>query len=124
MKKILIVLALLITFFIIYFLQINLFNWFTIFKISPNIFIILVLFIGLFAGRWVGASLGIIFGMLLDLISGTAINITGVFLGIIGYAGGYLEQNFSKDSKLTIMLMCIGATFLYELRNLWKHDNI
>ena len=69
MKKILISLAFLITFFIVYFLQINLFNFFTIFGISPNIFIILVLFIGLFAGKWLGTSMGIIFGILLDLFS-------------------------------------------------------
>ena len=34
--------------------------------------------------------------------------------GTIGYLGGYLEKNFSKDSRITIILMVIIATFLFE----------
>jgi len=29
--------------------------------------------------------------------------------------GGYLEKDFSKDSKITVMLMCATATAGYEL---------
>ena len=29
--------------------------------------------------------------------------------------GGYLEKNFSKDSKLTVILICIGATLFYDI---------
>lgn len=52
MKKTLIIIGLFITFLLLYFLQVNLFSWFTIAGINPNTFIILMLFIGLFAGRW------------------------------------------------------------------------
>ena len=43
MKKILSIIAITIVFFVIYFLQINLFNWFNIYGISPNLFIIFIL---------------------------------------------------------------------------------
>lgn len=62
-----------------------------------------------------GTSLGIAFGILLELIVGSKVGISGILLGIVGYTGGYLDKNFSKDSKLTIILMCIGTTFVYEL---------
>ena len=62
-----------------------------------------------------GTNLGIIFGMLLDLIVESKIGITGILLGIVGYTGGYLDKNFSKDSKLTLILITIGATFVYEI---------
>ena len=36
-------------------------------------------------------------------------------LGIIGLAGEYLDKNFSKESKITIILMIIGSTLIYEI---------
>lgn len=70
MKKVLIVFLLFIAFFIIYFLQSNFFNWFTIGGIKPNLFVILVLFVGLFAGRIRGILFGAIFGIFLDFFIG------------------------------------------------------
>lgn len=115
MKKTLIIIALCIAFIIAYFLQSNFFNWFTIAGIKPNLFVILVLCIGLFAGRTTGTLLGMTFGLLLDIFIRAKIGTTGIILGIIGFAGGYLDKNFSKDSKLTIILMCMGATAFFEL---------
>ena len=51
MKKISIIIALIITFFIIYCLQVNIFSTFTIAGVKPNLFIMYVLFIGLFANQ-------------------------------------------------------------------------
>lgn len=54
MKKVLIHIGLIITFIIIYLLQSIFFNGFTIAGIMPNIFIILMLYIGLYMGRSMG----------------------------------------------------------------------
>ena len=51
MKKVLIGFLLFIAFFIIYFLQVNIFSTFTIAGVKPNLFIMYVLFIGLFANQ-------------------------------------------------------------------------
>ncbi len=83
--------------------------------IKPNMIIILVLFIGLFAGQTTGGLLGMIFGVFVDFFVGRKIGVSGILLGTIGFAGGYLDKNFSKDSKITIILMCIGATCFYNL---------
>lgn len=115
MKKALVIVTLIVIFLISYLLQSNFFSWFTIAGIKPNLFIILVLFIGLFAGRTTGSILGMTFGLLLDVFIGKKIGISGILLGIVGFAGGYLDKNFSKDSKLTIILMCIGATIFFEI---------
>lgn len=58
---------------------------------------------------------GVIFGILLDIFIGKNIGTTAILLGIVGFLGGYLDKNFSKESKITIILMVIGATFLFEL---------
>ena len=77
-------------------------------------FIILVLFIGLFAGRKVALTFGILFGIFIDLFIGKSVGVTSVMLGIIGILGGYFDKSFSKDSRMTIILMVILSTFIYE----------
>ncbi len=115
MKKVLATIYLIIAFFIVYFLQANFFSWFTIGGIKPNLFIIFVLFIGLFAGRKMGTIFGLILGLYLDLLLGRTIGISGVLLAIIGMLGEYLDKNFSKESRFTIMLMVVICTVIYEL---------
>ena len=115
MKKVLAVVFLIITFFILYFIQSNFFTWFTIAGIQPNVFVIFVLFIGLFAGKKLGLILGILFGFYLDVIIGRQIGVSGIMLGIIGLIGEYLDKNFSKESRVTIMLMMAASTIIYEI---------
>lgn len=115
MKNTIIVVSTIVIFLITYFLQVNFFNWFTIAGVSPNIFIIIVLFLGLFAGKRLGVPIGIFLGILLDFFLSKKIGITGIMLGIIGALAGVLDKNFSKDSRITIILMTIGVTAIYEI---------
>ncbi len=114
MRKSAIVVILIIVFFILFFLQVNLFSSFTIAGISPNLFVIYVLFVALFSNQFLGISLGVIFGLILDFVYGRVIGTTAVMLCIIGYLGSYFDKNFSKENKLTIILMVAGATLIYE----------
>ena len=34
---------------------------------------------------------------------------------IIGFLAGVFDKNFSKDSRMTIMFMVAGATFIFEI---------
>ena len=68
MKKSVTILILCITFLIIYFLQLNFFSSFTIAGVKPNLFIIFMLFIGLYAGKKVGAIFGIFIGLWIDFL--------------------------------------------------------
>ncbi len=115
MKKLTINICIILTAFIIYFLQANFFNWFTISGVMPNLFIIFVLFIGLFSNRMTGVAYGVILGGVLDLVIGTQIGINAVGLGIIGFLAATFDKNFSKDSRATIMFMVLGATLIFEI---------
>lgn len=115
MKKAITIALLIIGFLVIYFLQANFFNWFTIASVKPNLFIIYILFISLYAGIKTGIPFGILGGLFLDIIIGKNIGTTAIMLGLIGIIGGYFEKNFSKESRLTIMLMVIGSTCIYEI---------
>ena len=115
MKKAGSIALLILAFLIIYFLQANFFTWFTIAGVKPNLFVIYILFIGLFAGKKLGLILGIFFGVYLDIVIGRQIGISGIMLGVIGLLGEYLDKNFSKESRITIMLMIAGSTVIYEV---------
>ena len=117
MKKTISIILMFVTFLIIYFLQSNFFNWFTIAGVKPNLFIILTLFISLFAGAKIGTAYGIFFGIFLDVVIGRSIGISSIMYALVGAIGGYFDKNFSKDSRMTIMLMVIGTTLLYEIGN-------
>lgn len=68
MKKLKGVAIIIALFLITYFLQINFFSWFTIRGIMPNLFVILTLFLGLFAGKKIGGITGLCFGLILDIL--------------------------------------------------------
>ena len=117
MKKTVINIILILTGFLIYYLQANFFTWFTISGIMPNLYVILVLFIGLFANRAMGTIYGIGIGILLDLVIGKQVGIYAITLGIVGFLAGTFDKNFSKDSRMTIMFMVLGVTIIFEILN-------
>ena len=115
MKRFLINFSLIITALIIYFLQENFFNWFTIAGVMPNLFVILVLFIGLFTNKNKGTIYGLIIGMFLDFFVGSKLGIYTITLGLVGLVAGIFDKNFSKDSRMTIMSMVLGSTIIFEV---------
>lgn len=115
MKKAVITICFILIFIIIYLLQINLFSWFNISGVKPNLFIVLVLTIGLFAEKTIGITFGIFFGFILDLLIGKNIGISATMYGITGFIGGYLSKNFSKDSRITIITIIAATTFIFEI---------
>lgn len=114
MKKILIITGIFISFLLIYFLQINFFNWYNIAGIQPNLFIILALFIGLYMGKTYGLVIGIIMGLLLDLYVAKMIGTNFLIMGLSGFLGGIYDKNFSKETLMTLMLIVAGTTILCE----------
>lgn len=115
MKKAIVIIGIFITFLITYFLQANFFSWFTIAGVKPNLFIILVLFISLFTGIKVGIGYSLFFGIFLDMVIGKNLGTCTIMLVIIAILGFYLDKNFSKDSRLTIMLMVMASTLIFEV---------
>ena len=121
MKKVLIYIAIFIVFIFSYLLQSNFFSWFNIAGVKPNLFIILVLFCGLFTGKKSGLIIGVVFGILLDLFLQTSVIIDAIMLGILGFSSGILAKNFSKENKLNIMIMVVLSTLIYETGTyIWK----
>lgn len=115
MKKILIHLTLIIICIILYLLQTIFFTNFTIAGVMPNLFVIFMLYIGLYMGRSMGIIYGIMYGIFIDLWMGKSLGITSVCLAIVGLLGGVFDKNFSKDSRITVLLMGAITTIIYEV---------
>lgn len=115
MKKVLINIGLVLIGFIIYFLQANFFSWFTISGIKPNLFVIFILFMGLFGNRSMGIIYGAVFGIFLDLVYKIDVGINLIGLVLVGLIAILFNKNFSKDSRITIMFMVFGTTVIFEL---------
>ncbi len=115
MKKTVINIVLIITTFVIYYLQSNFFTWFNISGVMPNLFVILALFIGLFSNQIMGTAYGVGIGIILDLLIGNKIGINAISFGLIGFLSAIFDKNFSKDSRATIMFMVLGSTILFEI---------
>lgn len=115
MKKAINIIILIISFLIVYFLQANFFSWFTISGIKPNLFILFILFVNLFGGIKVGIPFSICTGLFLDIIIGKKLGSSAIMFSLIGIIAGYFDKNFSKESRITLMLMAMGSTCLYEI---------
>lgn len=115
MKKVFINIAIIIIFIFIYLVQANFFTWFNIDGVMPNLFIILMLYIGLFMGRSSAIAYGMIFGMLIDIFISRKLGITSIMLSVIGVIANLFDKNFSKDNRITIMAMVGICTIIYEI---------
>ena len=110
MKKFFIGVACYIVFIILYFIQADFFSWFTIAGVSPNLFIIFILFLGLFTDNIFSIIMALLTGITLDLVMGRTVGITAIMFCLVAIIAGYFDKNFSKESKLTIMIMVVGMT--------------
>ena len=115
MKKLVINVILVLMFLIAYFLHSNLFTGFKIAGVMPNLFVIFILFIGLYANKTLGPIYGVICGIFLDCFIGKRIGITGIMLGIVGIVGVIFDKNFSKENRLTLIVMVMIATIIFEI---------
>ncbi len=61
-----------------------------------------------------GTIYGLVIGLFLDLVIGARIGINCICLGIIGFLATIFDKNFSKDSRMTIMVMVMVATIIFE----------
>ena len=66
MKKVLIAIISYVVFLLLYFLQTNFFSSFTIAGIAPNLFVIFIVFLGLFSNHYFSLGAAVIIGLTID----------------------------------------------------------
>ena len=69
----------------------------------------------MFTNKFLGTVYGAIIGAILDILFRDKIGISMIALGLVGFLATLFNKNFSKDSRITIMLMVSGLTVIYEV---------
>ena len=54
-------------------------------------------------------------GITLDLLVGRTLGVNAIVFCLITVVGGYFDKNFSKENKISIIIMVIGMTVGSEL---------
>lgn len=98
-----------------YFLQTGVFSELTLGGISPNLFVICAVSIGMIRGKKEGCIIGFIFGILFDALYATYFGFYALILAVLGYAAGYVQQIFYEED-MTLPIVIIGiADLLYGI---------
>jgi len=118
MKKFIVTLT---TFFITVTLivfQIAILNKLPLYSVISNIGIVFVLLISIKSNENIGGAIGILFGTLMDLFYGMTIGKYFLLYFLVGYGCGKLKRKVDIDNNLSILVLVIITTIIYELINL------
>lgn len=106
-----------VTFVIICFsiwFQINFLNSIPLSGVNANFGIVLVAGLGLISGKFVGGLTGGVYGLLLDIALGRSIGIYLSLYALVGILSGFLNKGFSKGNKISMIMIVLIATSLFE----------
>ncbi|MCI8309842.1 MAG: rod shape-determining protein MreD [Clostridia bacterium] len=106
--------VLFLVFQILYFFQANIFPLIPIAGVVPNLFIIFILVIGLYGNNFLAMFYGIVCGIWIDTLYGEVIGITPAMLCLIGFIATWFDTLWSKDEKISIIIMIVLSTLFFE----------
>ncbi len=99
--------------------QSTLLQHFSIGGILPSTTLIIVAIIAVFRGKYEGAALGLVAGLMQDILFSTTIGVNALIYFLIGYVLGLLGEKVFKESwflpLITIILSTISYHVLYYL---------
>ena len=98
--------------FLLSVLQPTLVEAIAIFEVNPNLFLVFVLLVGFFRGKWEGAVCGLLFGLVFDLLVGRLIGLDAILYMYMGFCTGMLSENYFQASNLFITLLAAAAATL------------
>lgn len=88
----------------------------SVFGVSPNLFLVIVVVIGFMCGRIQGVFTGVVFGLVFDILVGRFIGTNMLSFLIIGYLSAMVSDRFySMPSFYVFMLMAAAATVISGL---------
>ncbi len=114
MKKVLVGLIIGLFIWITILLQINFFNGVPLVGVLPNAGIVLVAGLGLVSGRLIGGISGFVYGLWMDLFLSRTIGVHILLYTLLGSLAGAFNKNFSKENKLSMVMLILLSTILFE----------
>lgn len=115
MKKIVVSVITLIIILITILFQLNILGLVPLAGVVPNIGIVLISAIAISAGSFIGGITGFLYGLFIDVTCGRFIGLNILLYLILGVASGHLNNKVSKDNKLSLAIMVIVGTLVFEI---------
>jgi len=95
-------------------LETTLFPNFNLFKIVPNMGLIIVAVVALLRGRTTGGIVGLTIGLLQDTIFSRVIGVNAFLYFLLGYFVGMAGSKLSRDNIITPFIITLGSTMTYH----------
>jgi len=96
-------------------LQTTLLNLIGLFGVTPNLILCLVIiFSFLFDEGYYGVALGVPFGLLYDICFSEYVGLAAIGFFVIAFSIMIVNFVMNKETVLSVILITIGATFLYQ----------
>ncbi|MSU02862.1 rod shape-determining protein MreD [Tissierella pigra] len=96
------------------FLQSSILPYLSIFGVVPNTALLIIISIGLYKGRIYGGIMGLIIGIIQDILFSPVLGINSFIYFFIGYVVGLTQNKLSKDNILIPILFSILGTVFYN----------
>lgn len=96
-------------------LQSTIFSHISILGVVPNTGLIIIVAIGLLKGRRFGGVVGLLVGLLQDIIFSPVIGVNGFIYFFVGYFVGMAEDKLSKDNLLIPFIVTAISTMAYHV---------
>ncbi|MBS3994191.1 MAG: rod shape-determining protein MreD [Alkaliphilus sp.] len=96
-------------------LQSTLLQYFKIFNIIPNTTLVLVVVFSILWGKYRGASIGLVAGLVQDILFGEMVGTNALIYMLIGLIIGSLESSIFKENSFTPVFFSTLSTFVYHL---------
>ncbi|MCF6465376.1 rod shape-determining protein MreD [Clostridium sp. Cult2] len=96
-------------------LQSTILHYFSIFDVVPNTALVIIVIIGLLRGKKAASIVGLLAGLLQDIIFSPVVGINGFIYFFIGYFVGMAENKLSKDNILIPFFITLVSTICYHL---------
>lgn len=85
-----------------------------LFGVKPNVILISVIVMSLWYGLYSGSIYGFLIGIITDIMFGNSFGIFTISYVIVGTVIGYLNYNYRKESKVSLLYLTIFGTCIFE----------
>ena len=95
-------------------LQISLYNFMSIFGVIPNVILVLVILFALCTNQVAGGLIGLLSGLMYDLLIMDVIGINALIYFIVGLVLGTFKEEINKENIFVYIIITLAATVFYH----------